>query len=77
MDRVVIHSQVGRDGVLNLKVPLGSIEADREVRVTIEPVMKPISRDEWRRHIREMAGSWQGDLVRPEQGQYEQRDEWS
>jgi hypothetical protein len=37
MNRIVVHSRVGADGVLQLAVPLGVAEADREVEVTIEP----------------------------------------
>lgn len=76
MNRIVVHSQVGRDGLLRLTVPLGATEADREVRVTIEAVTKPASQDEWRQRVLELAGSWQGDLERPEQGEYEPRHEW-
>ena len=37
MNRMVLHSRVGADGVLHLTVPIGQEAADREVRVTIEP----------------------------------------
>ena len=36
MSRIIVHSQVGPDGVLHLTVPVGSASADREVEVTIE-----------------------------------------
>ncbi len=54
-------------------------DAEREVEVTIEPAepkgqTSPEQR-EWRQFIQETAGAWQGDLVRPDQGRYEQRDE--
>jgi hypothetical protein len=79
MNRIVIHSRVGTDGVLSLTVPIGADEADREVQVTIE-ASEPKSqtnsdREEWRRFVLETAGAWQGELVRPEQGEYEQREE--
>jgi hypothetical protein len=76
MSRVVVHSQVGSDGVLQLTVPLGTTEAGQDVRVTIESVAKPVTQDEWRRRVMKLAGSWRGDLERPEQGEYEQRDQW-
>lgn len=34
---IVIKSRVGRDGVLQLNVPVGLQEADREVQITVEP----------------------------------------
>jgi hypothetical protein len=79
MNRIVLHSRVGADGVLHLSVPIGKAAADREVEVTIEaPEPKQLSnseRGEWRQFVLETAGAWQGDLERPEQGEYEQRDE--
>jgi len=79
MNRIVVHSRVGADGVLQLAVPIGMAEADREVDVTIEPAAPEqdhlADREAWEQFVRETAGAWQGDLVRPEQGDYEQRDE--
>jgi hypothetical protein len=79
MDRIVIHSRVGPDGVLTLSVPIGVSDADREVEVTIAPtrpdMLRPSERDEWHRFVHETAGAWQGDLARPDQGELEQRDE--
>ena len=79
MNRIVVHSRIGADGVLQLAVPIGLAEADREVEVTIEPAVPEreelAKREEWEQFVRETAGAWQGDLVRPEQGDYEQRDE--
>ncbi len=79
MDRIVLHSRVGTNGILQLAVPIGPADADREVEVTIapaEPKHRTVSeQEEWRRFVLETAGAWQGDLVRPEQGDYEQRDE--
>jgi len=79
MNRIVVHSRVGADGVLQLAVPIGWAEADREVEVTIEPVASEreelADRQEWEQFVHETAGAWQGELVRPEQGGYEQRDE--
>ena len=42
MNRLVFQSRVGADGVLHVSVPVGKVDADREVRVTIEPV-EPIT----------------------------------
>jgi len=79
MIRIVVHSRIGADGVLQLAVPIGLAEADREVEVTIEPAVQKreelAEREGWEQFVHETAGAWQGDLVRPEQGDYEQRDE--
>ena len=79
MNRIVLHSRVGADGVLKLAVSIGAQEADREVQVTIEAteprLLTSAERDEWRQFVLETAGAWQGELERPEQGEYEQRDE--
>ena len=37
MNRMIVKSRIGADGVLNVTVPVGSNEANREVLVTIEP----------------------------------------
>lgn len=37
MNRMIIHSRVGADGVLQLAVPIGKEGADQEVTVTIDP----------------------------------------
>lgn len=79
MDRIVIHSRVGADGVLRLNVPLGTEAADGDVEVTIDPVrtalQKTADQEEWTQFVLSTAGAWQGDLERPEQGEYEERDE--
>jgi hypothetical protein len=38
MDRIVMKSRVGSDGVLTLRVPVSDAAADTDVQVTIEPV---------------------------------------
>jgi hypothetical protein len=75
MNRIVVKSRVDGNGILQLTLPLGSADADREVQITVEPVGPPApSADEWRRGILEAAGKWQGEFERPEQGAYEQRE---
>jgi hypothetical protein len=82
MTPIELRTRVGPDGVLTLSVPMGPAEANREVRVRVEsaePGIKKTSemtQEEWHRFIAETAGSWQGDLERPEQGEYETRDQW-
>jgi hypothetical protein len=74
MNRIVVKSRVGSNGVLQLTLPVGPADAGREVQVTVEPVGLPaLSPDEWRQRVLETAGKWQGELERPEQGGYERR----
>jgi len=75
VDRIVVKSQIGSDGILQISLPIGSADAGREVQVIVEPIGAPApSSEEWRRGILSTAGKWQGDFERPEQGEYEQRD---
>jgi hypothetical protein len=75
MNRIVIKSRVGSNGILQLTLPLGPADAEREVQITVEPVgPSAMPSDQWRQGILETAGKWQGELVRPEQGAYEQRE---
>jgi hypothetical protein len=76
MNRITVKSKVGGDGVLHLTLPVGPLDANKEVQVTVEPIngkhlMAP---REWQAWVESMAGSWQGDFERPPQGEYEQRD---
>jgi hypothetical protein len=41
MTSVEFKSRVGADGILNVVLPLGPEEADREVRVIVEPMEVP------------------------------------
>jgi hypothetical protein len=72
--------QVGVDGVLTL--PLGSENANKFVRVTVETVdtatnRTPMSREEWLQFIDETAGAiTDPTFTRHPQGEYEQRDKW-
>jgi hypothetical protein len=74
MNRLTLSARVGADGVLH--VPLGHAEANREVRVTIEPTGSPAphSTQDYLDFLKRTAGAWQGDFERPEQGPYETRD---
>ncbi len=80
MSLMELRSRIDANGVLNLSVPLGKSDANREVRVTVEPlneVATPISADEWRQFVREMAGSIpDSTFERHPQGGFEQRDQF-
>jgi hypothetical protein len=76
MNRMVVKSKVGSDGVLHLTLPVGVEEADKEVQVTVEPItpQEEMTQKEWEAWVDSMAGSWQGDFERPPQGELEERD---
>lgn len=60
MDRVVLTSQIGADGILHVTVPFAPAEAHREVRVTIDeaPARKEeMSREEWHAWVMAHAGA--------------------
>jgi hypothetical protein len=69
---MTLSARVGADGVLHL--PLGEAEANREVRVTIEPASALQPSQDYLEFLKATAGAWQGDFERPEQGSYETRD---
>jgi hypothetical protein len=79
MNRMVLQSRVGADGVLHISVPIGKEDADCDVQVTIDPVptsSPPMTQEEWREFILATAGSiTDPSFVRHEQGDYERRDE--
>ena len=76
MTRTVIRSKLGKDGVLHLDVPFGASEASIDVDVTVEPVAKErlMTHEEWLAFLNRTAGAWQGEFIRPEQGEFETRD---
>jgi hypothetical protein len=75
MNRMVVKSTVSSDGVLHLSLPLGIEEANKDVQVTVEPVISPpMTDDEWRKAVLSLAGKWEGDFERPKQGEYEERE---
>ncbi len=78
MNRIVVKSKVGIDGVLHLSLPVGLADAGEDVQVTVEsygPLPdKSQTPEVWRSWVQEMAGSWRGDFERPPQGDYEERE---
>ena len=81
MSHVEINSRVGADGVLRIAVPFGPNEANRDVKVTVEPaaVLTPPgepSREEWRDFVAEHGRlHFRSTFQRAEQGEYERRSE--
>lgn len=77
MNRMVVHSRIGTDGVLHLAVPVGEADADREVTVTIEPASPlTMTQDEWQAFVLSTAGSvTDPTFQRHSQGEYERRED--
>ncbi|HSV14515.1 MAG TPA: hypothetical protein VLI90_09655 [Tepidisphaeraceae bacterium] len=81
MKAIQIQSQIGSDGVLTPRVPLGAEEAAQRVLVMIAPIAETKAdapRDETERHcfVEETYGSCAGlGLERPDQGEFERRDD--
>jgi hypothetical protein len=80
MTHLELRTRIGPDGILTLNVPVGISEANREVKVIVEPANEEVgltarmTRDEWARFVDETAGAWMGELERPEQGELQVRD---
>jgi hypothetical protein len=82
MTHIELRTRIGPDGILSLSVPVGMSEANREVKVIVEPADVAVGKatkmtpEEWARFVDETAGAWKGDLERPAQGELEVRDQW-
>jgi hypothetical protein len=75
-DRIQIHSRVGKDGVLQVRVPFRPADAGKDMLVTITPAEKKASDQlDWKRFLDSTYGSCAGlGLERPEQGSFENRE---
>lgn len=77
--KILVHSYVGSDGILQLEVPTEFKDMDLEVTVTIRtvtPVPKKTPEElGWTPGFFERtAGAWEGEpLTRDEQGEFEER----
>lgn len=76
---ISIRSHVGADGVLRLEVPTEFADADLDVTVLLSPAESPASTTvEWQPgFFSEVIGSWEGELTRPDQGEFEIRADWT
>lgn len=83
MNTIQTTTHVGADGILHVDLSLGPSHAGAECIVTVQ-VAPPIHRasdesreEQWERIFAATAGKWQGEpFVRPEQGEFEQRESW-
>ena len=77
MNRMVVKSKVGSDGVLHLALPVGVGDADKEVRVTVEPIAPTaaMTQEEWEALVLSTAGSIPDPTFeRPPQPKLEDRE---
>lgn len=81
MNSIALKTHVGPDGRLRLNIPTGLTDTDLEVIVIMQPVIaKPATKPKdlgWPPGFFEQTfGSFKDEpLERPEQGEYEQREE--
>ncbi len=80
MESIKLRSHVGPDGLLKLEVPVGVVNMDLDVVVSVEPVGNGGSgsmpeKTSWPEgFIEQTSGAWAGEpLVREPQGTYEVR----
>jgi hypothetical protein len=64
MNKVILTSQVGADGVLKVTVPLKPEDANQTVRIIVAPLdeaeapaTRPTTREDWLKFIERTAGS--------------------
>lgn len=75
MNRMIVRSRIGSDGILHMDIPVGAADAGRQVQITIEPeAAASKTPQEYSDFLDATAGAWQGAFQRPEQGQWEERD---
>lgn len=79
MTPIELRSKVDANGVRNLSVSLGKSDANREVRVTVQPLDEAetsMSVNQWRQFVHEMSGSIDDPTFdRHPQGELEQRED--
>ena len=79
MTSIQLRSKVDSNGVLHLCVPIGKSDANRVVRVTVEPLddaVETMSAEQWHRFVHEMAGCIDDPTFqRHAQGDFENRQE--
>jgi len=79
MQSLTLHSHIGTDGILLIKVPFTPLDVNLEVKVTIQPITSQPKTPEELGYppdfFGEVAGGWVGEpLVRAEQNEFEQRE---
>jgi hypothetical protein len=76
MENIKIRSYVGQDGILHLDIPVEMANTEIEVTLTIQRVTPQQQRGWMTVFFEEVIGGWVGEpLTRPEQGEYETREQ--
>lgn len=76
MENIKIRSYVGQDGILHLDIPVEMANTEIEVTLTIQRVTPQQQRGWMTGFFEEVIGGWVGEpLTRPEQGEYETREQ--
>mgnify|MGYP007122465419 CR=1 FL=1 len=76
MTTIETKSQTDAQGTLSVSIPLGIENANRQVRVLVEPMESTMTDDQWCRFVRDTAGSIADPtFLRHSQGEFEQREE--
>ena len=80
VETIQFQSRVGKDGVLDIHVPLGDVEAGTEVLVTIHSLPKTatrqiLNRSHWHQFVEDTYGSCADlGIERLAQGAFEKRE---
>lgn len=75
MNRMIVHSKVDPDGVLRLAVPIGTVEANRELQITIESAsVSGGTMTDYETWLDGIVGKWQGEFERMPTSELESRD---
>lgn len=78
METFEYSTRVGADGALDLHVNLGPAQANREVKIVVQPLepkrAEQMTQEEWQAFVKEISGSIPDPtFFRHEQGEYEER----
>jgi hypothetical protein len=77
MQSIKLCSHIGADGILHLELPVGVTDTEIEVTVTVKAVNSVTKKKSWLPgFFEEVIGGWVGEpLERPEQGEFETREQ--
>jgi hypothetical protein len=77
MTFIELKSRVDSSGMLNLSIPIGAADANREVRVIVEPIGESMTVEQWTEFVQSTAGSIPDPTFeRHPQGSYERREKF-
>jgi hypothetical protein len=83
MQTITLNSRTDSNGLLHLKVPLALTETEFKITVILQPITPMVStlktpeEVDWTLGFFENTyGAWEGELIREQPKEYEQREEW-